>query len=111
MLDQGEYLVAAQIKDTMKCEPKAFVGGEIYDSMGDKECYCDNKGFVDISYVTSEIEWWRTEIEEKKAREAQAIADAEAEAARQQAAYDTAALEAELAAAEARIKSAEQAYI
>lgn len=55
MLDQGEYLVAATIKDSMKCEPKAFVGGEIYDSYGDKECYCDNKGFVDISYIQSEI--------------------------------------------------------
>jgi hypothetical protein len=94
MLDhpQGEYLVAAEIKNTIKCEPNAFVGGEIYDSIGDKECYCDDKGFVDITYIQSEITWWTTQIEERRAREFQARADAEAEAARMQAAYDTSAL-------------------
>ena len=110
MLNRGEYLVAGDIKNTMKCEPNAFVGGEIFDSMVDNECYCDDKGFVDITYIQSEITWWTTQIEERRAREFQARADAEAEAARMQAAYDTSALEAELAAAEARIKSAEQAY-
>jgi len=35
MIDQGEYLVAGAIKDSMTCEPKAFVGGEIYDALGE----------------------------------------------------------------------------
>ena len=60
MLDQGEYLVAGAIKDSMTCEPKAFVGGEIYDAMGEQECYCDDMGFVDITYIQSEITWWTT---------------------------------------------------
>jgi len=35
MLDQGSYLVAGQIKDTMKCEPKSFIGGEIFEPVGE----------------------------------------------------------------------------
>ena len=110
MLNPGTYLVAGQIHDTIKCEPKSFVGGEIYDNINEQECYCDDQGFVDITYITSEISWWTSQVEERRAMEMQARIDAEAEAARMQAAADTAALERELAAAEARIRAAEQQY-
>ena len=92
MLNRGEYLVAGEIKNTMKCEPNAFVGGEIFGSMVDNECYCDDKGFVDITYIQSEITWWTTQVEEIRAQEAQAKADAEAEAARMQISFDSSSL-------------------
>lgn len=74
------------------------------------ECYCDDKNFVDITYINSEIHYWTSLIEERRAHEFQARVEAEAEAARAQAAYENDALKAKLAAAEAQIKEAEAAY-
>lgn len=78
MLNQGTYLLAGEIKDSISCEPKSFVGGEIFDSGArEMECYCDDKNFVDITYINSVTHYWTSQIEERKAHEFQARVEAE----------------------------------
>ena len=110
MLDEQEYLVIGEIKKDILCDPKSFVGGEVFDNFHDNHCYCDDIGAVDITWIHSEITWWTTRIEEIRIEEENARISANAELMRIQAANDNAALQAELAAAEARIKAAEEAY-
>ena len=66
MLDDGEYLVAGNVQGNIKCEPKSFVGHEIFEEYGENGCYCDDIGAVDITYIESEISWWTSKIEEKR---------------------------------------------
>lgn len=92
MLNDGEYLVAGEVKNTMKCEPESFVGHELFEEYGENGCYCDDMGAVDITYIYSEIEWWTSRIEEVRIQEMNARAEAEAEAARLAAAHDNSLL-------------------
>lgn len=58
MLDDGEYLVAGELHHSIACEPKSFVGHELFEEYGENGCYCDDMGAVDITYIHSEIEYW-----------------------------------------------------
>ena len=67
-------------------------------------------GAVDITYIHSEIEWWTSRVEEVRIQEMRARAEAEAEAARLQAAHDNSLLKQQMAEMEARMKQAEADY-
>lgn len=108
---QHEWTVAkAGRSGKVNCSASSFTGGNPEPGY-DMDCYCDQHQVVSNAEVEDQIYYWEGVIEEELAMEAEARAEAEAEAARVAAAEENAALKAELAAAEERIKQAQANFL
>lgn len=101
-------VVDANNTDYVACDPSSFEGVDPVPGV-DKECYCDDQKKVDEDLVKNTIEYWRGLAAEKAAREAQAKADAEAEAAEAAEDAEHARLEVELKKTKAAKKAQEAA--
>ena len=62
-VNNGNWLAAPQIKSSISCSKDSFIGGEIFVPDGEKECYCDDKNFVDIKIIETTITWWKEQIQ------------------------------------------------
>lgn len=100
--------VNANKTDYVACDPSSFEGVDPLPGL-EKECYCDDSKKADQDMVKSTIDYWRGIAEEKAARELQARADAEAEAAEAAEDAEHARVEAELAKTKAAKKAQEAA--
>lgn len=108
MQAQSMTVVAANKTDYVACDPSSFEGVDPLPDQ-EKECYCDDSKKIDEDLIKNTIEFWRGKAAEKAAREAQAKADAEAEAAEAAEDAEHARLEAELKRTKAAKKAKEEA--
>jgi len=95
MSAQPMAVVKANRSDYVACDPSSFEGVDPLPGE-EKECYCDDRSKIDEDLVKNTIAYWRGIKAEKIARELQAKADAEAEAAEAAEDAEHARLEAEL---------------
>lgn len=80
VIEDSFAVVKANKTDYVACDPSSFEDVDPLPGV-DKECYCDDRSKIDEDLIKNNIEYWRGIAAEKAAREAQAKADAEAEAA------------------------------
>lgn len=108
MSSQPMTVVAANRTDYVFCDPSSFEGVDPLPGQ-DKECYCDDRSKIEEDLIKNTIELWRGKAAEKAAREAQAKADAEAEAAEAAEDAEHARVEAELKKTKAAKEAQEKA--